>query len=162
MIIIDVLALAALIAVDQVTKFLALKYLAPVESVTVIEGLLDLAFVRNNGAAFGLFQGARWFFIGLAVLIIGAIVYYYLKNRKNENFTFVRISLLLITSGAIGNFIDRFATGYVVDFFNVRFIQFPVFNVADIYIVVGTIMLIVYIVFFMKGKEPDAKDGVKA
>jgi signal peptidase II len=158
MIIIEVLILGALIAADQITKFLALKYLAPIGSMSIIDGFLDFAFVRNDGAAFGLFQGARWFFLIFTVLIVAGIIYYYVKFRKSKRFAFARAALLLITAGAVGNSIDRFTTGLVVDFINVRFMRFPVFNVADMYIVVGTIVLLIYILFFAKDDERPVTD----
>jgi signal peptidase II len=130
-------AIGLLVALDQVTKYYVVKLLRPVMSITLIEGVFDLCYVENNGAAFGLLRGARWFFVVLAVVILGAIFVYYRKLPKNPQTNWTRCALVLLSAGALGNFIDRFRNGYVVDFFRFRFVEFPVFNVADCLLVTG-------------------------
>lgn len=147
------IAIAGLVAVDQLSKAAAAYHLQPISNVTVLSGFLDFTFVRNTGAAFGILQGARWFFVALTIVILCFGFYYYIKLPKEKPYGFVRFSLILIGAGAIGNFIDRLFRGYVIDFFHVRFIEFPVFNFADIYIVTGTFLLAFLILFCIKDDE---------
>ncbi|MDR2648577.1 MAG: signal peptidase II [Clostridiales bacterium] len=148
-----ILFCAALIAIDQLSKYLAYTLLKPVGSLAIIEGVFSLTYVENQGAAFGLFQGARWFFIVITILIMGGIVYFYRGLPRERAYGKARFTLLLIASGALGNFIDRFRQGYVVDFFHASFIDFPVFNIADSCVVIGTILFIILYLFVYKAGE---------
>ncbi len=145
-VIIDIL----LIAIDQLTKLVAVNYLKPISRADAINGIFEFAFVENRGAAFGIMSGGRWFFVILTIVIILLIGYYYVTLPKTKEYKLVRFALILISSGAIGNFIDRFRQGYVVDFIHTTFIEFPVFNVADMYVVVGTIFLAIIMFFVIK------------
>jgi signal peptidase II len=138
---------AALVVLDQITKFCAVSFLKPVESVTLAQGILDLTYVENRGMAFGFLQGARWLFVGLTLLILVGIAIYYVRLPRGPKYRKVRFALILISSGAAGNLIDRFRNGFVVDFFHVRFVDFPVFNIADSYVVVGTIFFALIMIF---------------
>lgn len=148
-----IFVIAFLVAIDQLSKAAAAYHLQPISNVTVLAGFLDFTFVRNKGAAFGILQGARWFFVALTIVILCFGCYYYIKLPRAKPYGFVRLSLMLIGAGAIGNFIDRLFRGYVIDFFHVRFIEFPVFNFADIYIVIGTFLLAFLILFCIKDDE---------
>ncbi len=136
---------------DQVTKLLAVKYLMGQAPYVFIPGHFEFRFVKNYGAAFGILQQKRIFFIIITTIVILFIIYFLFRNYNSlSKFAIFSISMLL--GGAIGNYIDRIRLGYVVDFIRVNLIKsydFPVFNVADIFIVVGTI-LIVYVVLFDK------------
>lgn len=134
-------AVAILVFIDQFTKFIALSKLKPIDYIYVIDGILNFTFVENRGAAFGIFQGARYIFIILTIIIIFFIGYYFVNLKEGKFNSLIRGSLILITSGAIGNFIDRLFRGYVIDFIHITLINFPVFNFADICVVVGTIVL---------------------
>lgn len=147
----------ALILLDQGTKLWALSSLKPIHNMTLIEGFLDLTFVENRGVAFGMFSGKRWFILVLTGLIAGALVYFYRTLPKKAEYVPVRMSLLLILSGAVGNIIDRVFRGYVVDFFEFTFFDWPVFNVADIYVVVGVILLTFLILFVVKDDDLSMK-----
>ena len=138
---------AVLIAMDQITKHLAAAYLLPSESVKLIPYIINLTYVENTGAAFGIFKGGRWPFIVMTIIVITAIIVIYLKLPKSGYHNCLRAALILITSGAVGNFIDRIRNGYVVDFIETAFMDFPVFNVADSCLVIGTIFLGVLVVF---------------
>ena len=151
-------AAAILIGLDQAAKYLALINLKPVGSMVFIKGILDLTFVENRGVAFGMFSGQRWFILLLTGLITVALLYYYKKLPKTKEYQLVRMVMILIFSGAIGNMIDRVFRGYVVDFFEFAFIDFPVFNVADIYVVVGVCILAFLILFVIKEPEEKKKD----
>lgn len=137
MYIIPILACAVLVAADQITKRLAVLHLKPLGSVTLLKGVLDLTYVENAGAAFGIMQGARWFFVILTSAALIIFVIHYIRLPKTPLRRWLRLSLILVASGAMGNFIDRLMNGFVVDMLQVTFISFPVFNMADIYITVG-------------------------
>lgn len=151
-------AAAILIGLDQAAKYLALINLKPIGSMVFIKGILDFTFVENRGVAFGMFSGQRWFILLLTGLITVALLYYYKKLPKTKEYQLVRMVMILIFSGAIGNMIDRVFRGYVVDFFEFSFINFPVFNVADIYVVVGVCILAFLILFVMKEPKEKKKD----
>lgn len=136
-----------LVALDQLTKYAAFHNLQKLNTIPILEDIFHLTFVQNRGAAFGILQNQRWFFIIMTVVVLVGIVYYYTKLPKYEPYGFIRISLILISAGALGNLIDRIRLGFVIDFFDFRLINFPVFNVADICVVIGTIVLTWFILF---------------
>jgi len=151
-----VIMFGILVFVDQLTKILSLEYLTH-KGITLIEGILSLSFVRNTGAAWGIFAGKTLFLVLFTVVIFGAGFIYFYKNPPKNNL--YKISLTLIASGGIGNMIDRiFRDGAVIDMIRVDFVDFPVFNVADICVCVGAALLCVAILFFDKTKE-EAEDG---
>lgn len=135
-----IISLIVLLA-DQLSKILVLKYLKDVGSLPIIENILHLTYVENRGAAFGILQHKKWFFIVITILIVGFIIIYF---RKNKNYPKpMMIGLSLIVGGAIGNLIDRTLYSFVVDFIDFR--VWPVFNIADSAIVIGQI-LVVYVI----------------
>ncbi|MCI8866841.1 MAG: signal peptidase II [Anaerotignum sp.] len=158
-------AAAILILLDQGTKLLALEWLKPIENAVAVPGLLDLTFVENRGVAFGMFSGQRWLILALTGAIVGVLVYYYKKLPAEKEYRWVRCALVMIVSGAVGNIIDRIFRGYVVDFFDFAFMDWYVFNVADIYVVLGVIWLIFLMLFVIKDEpaaDPHAEpDGEK-
>ncbi|MDR2904019.1 MAG: signal peptidase II [Clostridiales bacterium] len=139
-----------LICADQWTKALALSQLKPTGGIPLIEGVFSLSYVENSGAAFGMLSGARPFFWILTPIVIVVIGYYFYKMPRTTVYHWVRAALLLIAAGAAGNFIDRFLNGFVIDFLYFSLIDFPVFNVADIYVVAGSFLLGVLVLFFVK------------
>ena len=143
-----------LIVADQFSKFLTVKYLKPISTVNIIDGIFSFTYVENKGAAFGILQNARWVFIVATIVAIIVMVWYKLKYKPQGKV--VNISMCLLLSGAIGNMIDRLLLGYVVDMFEVTFIDYPVFNVADCFVVIGAILLCIYILFIYK--EPEKVD----
>ena len=137
---------AAIAAVDQLTKMLAANYLVG-NTLVLIPGWLQLHYITNDGMALSLFRGARWMFIVLTVLYLGLVIWAVAKKhiyKKPELWC-----LAAITGGAIGNLIDRVQTGLVVDMIGIPW--FSTFNVADIFITFGAIILVVYIL--TKDKE---------
>ena len=140
-----ILTIIALIVIDQISKYLALNNLANIGSIPIIENIFHLTYVENRGAAFGMFQNNQIVFIIVAVVASIVGLYYIYKKKLN---LLGNISIVLIISGAIGNLIDRVRLGFVVDYFDFRFIWDYVFNVADIFVVVGTILLCIYIIVF--------------
>lgn len=137
---ITILVCSVLIFLDQWTKFLAANYLQPVQAVTVIPGVLELRYFENTGAAFSLLSGKQILLVGFTGLVLLAGAYILLFKRPKDKLVYVGI--LLAFSGGMGNFIDRLFNGYVIDFFNFLFINFAVFNVADIFITAGFSLLI--------------------
>lgn len=113
---------------------------------------LNFTYLENRGAAFGILQDSRLFFIILTIAIVVGLIYYFVKNYKT-NPKILNIALALIISGALGNFYDRLFQGYVVDFLEFAFVRFPVFNVADILVTVGSFLIIIYLLFFEESKE---------
>ena len=148
-----VLFVGLAVAIDQFTKFLAVRYLMPVREIVLIDGVFSLLYLENTGMAFGLFKGGRWFLIGLTVLILGLLVYYYITLPKTRWVKVHRVLFLLIIGGALGNFADRLFRGFVVDFFYFKLINFPVFNMADVFLVVSVILLIGFTIFAKDGKN---------
>lgn len=116
--------------------------------------LLNFTYLENRGAAFGILQDSRLFFLILTIIIVGYLLYYFIKNYKT-NKRLLNISLAFIITGALGNFYDRLFNGYVVDFIDFAFFEFPVFNIADIFVTVGSILMIIYFLVF---EESDMKN----
>ena len=143
---------AAVLLIDQLTKVWSVNYLTtlPENTYKLWEGVLHLKYVENRGAAFGMLQGGRWFFLALTFVACIAIVWFMVKERKRMHFLMC-FSLGLILSGALGNLIDRAILGYVRDMIYVAIINFAVFNVADMAICIGCGLLVLDLLFF-KGK----------
>ncbi len=139
-----------IIIIDQLTKKWAIQALKNQGSKVIIKNFFELTYVENRGAAFGVLSDRRIFFIIITTVVVVVLVGYIFKNHKIMS-SLEKISMSLILAGALGNFIDRLLNGYVVDLFSLRFgnYYFPVFNVADIAIVLGTLLL-VYIIVIAK------------
>ena len=136
-------------AVDQVTKYLTVAYIALYQRVEFIPGVLNLTYVQNTGAAFSSFEGMQWLFAAIFVLFTAAICWEYFK--KPMPFTKLeRWCIFAIYGGGLGNMIDRLRLGYVVDMIQTEFMDFPVFNVADCFITCGCILLMVHLALFNK------------
>ncbi len=141
-----VVLFALILALDQVTKYVISTNFLPGESLPVVPHVFHITYVLNPGAAFGMLPQARWFFIlAAAVLLVGFLCYH--KRLKREPATFYYGCVAMI-AGAVGNLIDRIQHGLVVDFFDFRI--WPVFNVADIAIVLGVAGMVFAILFRMK------------
>ena len=140
---------AAIVAADQYTKYLTVANIPLYADVPFIPGLLQLTYVRNTGAAFSSFEGQQWLFALIFALFTVAIVYEYVK--KSMPFTTLeRWLIAAIYAGGLGNMIDRVRLGYVVDMIETTFMEFPVFNVADIFITCGCILMMAHLIFFNK------------
>ena len=123
---------------DQLTKYYVVENFYLGESVPVIENIFHWTYILNPGAAFGMLEGSRWFFVVIAVGVLGGI--WYMKDEINEGGWMMQYGAALFGGGAIGNLIDRTRSGLVIDFFDFRI--WPVFNVADIAICVGVAMIL--------------------
>ena len=135
--------IAILIGLDQIIKYWALNFLKEVNSIPVINNIFSLIYVENRGAAFGMLQNNQSIFI-LVAAVASCFGLYYLHSKKVNNLG--KIGILLVISGAIGNLIDRVRLGFVVDYLDFHIIWSYVFNLADCFVVVGTILLCLYII----------------
>lgn len=139
---------AASIILDRLTKLWSVAVLKDRGSIKIIGDFLRFTYAENKGAAFSILQGQRVFFVIATITMLFVLAYIYFKNKNITKMS--RLSIAMIASGAIGNFIDRIRLGYVVDFIDVRFgsfYNFPIFNIADSFVVCGTILMIILILF---------------
>ena len=143
----------ALIALDLVTKVLAATNLN-MHSITLIPNLIDFIYTENTGAAFGMLSNNTWFLIGFTAVFIVAFVLFDIFNHSNN--WFYRIGYVLVLAGAIGNLVDRIMFGFVRDFIAISFFPF-IFNVADIFVTIGTVLLMIYVVFYMFNADTKEK-----
>ena len=147
---------AVMVALDQITKYFAALHLPSTGEHRFIPFLFDLVYVENRGAAWGMFENNRWIFMVTTSVAICLMLFFIMK-LANEHKMFC-ISLTMLLAGGIGNMIDRILQGFVVDFLQFGFWKsFPVFNVADCFVVIGCIMMGIYIIFFDKTILRDAK-----
>lgn len=144
------------IFLDQLTKWLSVKFLMPLgKSVPIIDGVLQLTYVENTGAAFGMLKEHRWVFILVStVAILGISLFLYLGHAPTR---FTAISLSMIISGGIGNMIDRLFLGYVVDFIDFCLIDFAVFNGADSFVCVGCALMVLAILIMPSAEKQEDK-----
>lgn len=150
-----VLSIIAGICLDQYAKYLAVTHLKDRPSIVIIRNVFELSYLENKGAAFGIMQNQRWFFIVSFVFIIAIILWLYIKLPASVRFLPLHTCSALIVMGALGNLVDRVKLGYVIDFFYFSLIDFPIFNVADIFVVTGVILLAVLILFVYTEDEVD-------
>ena len=144
-----------LVVLDQFTKVLALQNLKGQEPITIIPDVFQLLYVENRGAAFGILQNKQWVFLIITAIVLAAIIWALPRMSREGHFPPLKLRLRFIGAGAVGNMIDRIFRGYVVDFFYFKLIDFPVFNVADIYVTTSAIVLIFLIVFLYKEEDFD-------
>ncbi len=142
-----------LVLIDLFTKNLATNFLREKPSVVLIPGVLELQYLENRGAAFGIMQNGQFFFSLVAIAAIAAIVYFRYLTPRTKYYRPLRVLLLFIIAGALGNLIDRLTIHYVRDFIYFSLIDFPIFNVADIYVSVGTFLLVVLILFYYRNED---------
>lgn len=145
MILFLIIAVIGVIA-DRLTKLWAIDVLKGGPSITVIKDFFTFEYLENRGAAFGMLQNKQWFFIVITIIVISIMLIYLIK--KKPTFKLTSISMAMIIAGAIGNLIDRIQYNYVVDFIMLHYkdvYYFPTFNVADIFVTVGTALLLICI-----------------
>lgn len=149
-IIFDIVLLGILIFADQFTKKMAVIHLKDKPAKIIIKDVFELNYLENRGAAFGMFQNQTILFVLIAVVMIFAISCIIVKLPMAKKYTGLEVILVFISAGAIGNLIDRIKVDYVVDFFYFILINFPIFNVADIYVSVSCVLLAILILFYYK------------
>ena len=142
-----------LIFFDQFTKYLALTKLKGEEAIVLIQGVLELDYLENRGSAFGMFQNQKVFLLASGFVFLAFILYFMLKIPIEKKYLLIHLCLTGILAGGIGNMIDRFRFGFVVDFISFVLIHFPIFNTADCYIVISVILLMLEILFVLKDDD---------
>lgn len=147
--------LLVLISLDQWTKQLAVEYLYQQESIEILPGIFELRFLVNRGAAFGIMQNFQYFFAVVTCVVLCMIVYCFIRISSHRKYAPLCWLLVLLMAGAVGNLLDRVRLGYVIDFFYFKLIDFPIFNVADCYVVVSVILLAALILFYYKEEDLD-------
>lgn len=160
--ILPILVIGFLTALDQLTKFIIISNFELYESKPVIENIFAITYIRNTGVAWGMFKGKRIIFLILTIiaLLFSFRIYYNVYDKRK--YIPIRICIVLLISGALGNMIDRIRLGYVVDFLNFELINFPVFNVADIMVVISIFLLFILIIFKYSSEEFDEIISLKS
>ena len=157
----EFIIIITVLLIDQGTKYLTDLYLSPLGSTKVlIPGVLQFTSGHNKGAAWGMMQGKRFFFIGLTVIVCLLLIFYLIKRRK-ELRVMPRVILALIIAGALGNLIDRIALGYVRDMIYFVLINSPIFNVADSALTIGCILLGINVLFMNEKTFPELVEKKK-
>lgn len=153
--ILPIIIIGLLTALDQLTKFIITSRFGLYETKPVIQDVFSITYIQNTGVAWGMFKGKRIIFLILTfiALLFAFRIYYNVYNKKK--YIPIRICLILLISGALGNMLDRIRLGYVVDFFSFELIDFPVFNVADIMVVVSFFLLFFLLIFKYSNEEFD-------
>lgn len=162
----DLTVLLVTIFIDRFSKYFVEIKLKGHPSYPLIGNILELRYLENPGAAFGLLKNQKYFFILVASIVLLTIVYVIIKTPAKCKYISMHIFLVLIGSGAISNSVDRLLYGYVIDFVYFSVINFPIFNIADVFITVSTVLLILFLVFgfkeddlnFLRFKEKKIRD----
>lgn len=165
MLILSFVLIIILTVIDQIIKFIVVKNISVGQVIELIKigdkNILDLTHIRNTGAAWSIMQGKTWFLIVLPIaVLIGGIIFMTIKRNSLKKLEVISISMII--AGGIGNLIDRIRLREVVDYISFKFIDFPVFNFADICVVIGEILLLAYIFFFETDKEKKSAKVEKA
>lgn len=152
------LCAAAIVAADQLTKWLTVRRIPPGETVPIWDGVVHLTYLRNSGMAFSLYQGGRWVFLIFTALFLALAALAAVKDWFPH--PLFRVCLVLVTGGAVGNLIDRLLYGSVVDMIELEFIRFAVFNIADIFLTTGAGLLLIWILFLDRKKPKREENGI--
>lgn len=147
------ISVVVLVCIDQFTKYLVVGHLKDRPAYVLIRNIFQLEYLENRGAAFGILQNQRVFFYISVLLITAAVIWFYSKVPMEKKYLPLRICAVLIVGGAFGNCIDRICLNYVVDFFYFKLIDFPIFNVADIYVTVAAFLLVILILVYYKEED---------
>lgn len=153
MLIMDAVLTIVLIFVDQFSKHLAIVHLKDKPAKILIDGVLELQYLENRGSAFGMLQNQKFFILFVGLVCMAVVLFFLFKLPNEKKFRIVHILITLIVAGGVGNMIDRFRFDFVVDFISFVLIHFPIFNIADCYIVVSTILLFILFMFVYKEKD---------
>ena len=149
-----VIFMGLIVALDQLSKALVVANIPIGETVKALPGVFHLTQLHNTGAAFSMLEGGRWFFA--LICAVGLVLVIVLIRKKVISSPVELWCLAAIFGGGVGNLVDRIRLGYVVDMFEVEFMNFAVFNVADIFITCGAVVLFVYVLFFDRKEKKDA------
>ena len=146
---------ALMVAVDQISKYFAVVKLKGRENAVWIKNVFELQYVENDGAAFSSFSGKQGFLLAVTIVVMLFVIFEFVRIPDGKRYAWLRIDFLMIVAGALGNMIDRVRQGYVVDFFYFVPINFPRFNVADIYVTLAMPLLIILLFFVYKDNETE-------
>ncbi len=146
---------AILIGLDQVTKWFAVAKLKDNDAFVIIKGVFELHYLENRGAAFGVMQGKKVFFIIITIVMVLFLIYAFGRIPAEKRFYPLHAICITLFAGAVGNFIDRVVHNYVIDFFYFSLIDFPIFNVADIYVTCAVALFVILFLFYYKEAELD-------
>ena len=152
---VDFLLTLLLIFLDRLTKYLAIVKLKGQDSFVILKDVFELTYLENFGTAFGMFQNKKIFILIMGIVFMAIVLWVLVRIPNSKRFLPFHLSVAGILAGGISNMIDRFQYGYVVDFFSFVLIHFPIFNVADCYIVVSVFFLLVMFLFVYKEEELD-------
>ncbi|WP_119326291.1 signal peptidase II [Companilactobacillus musae] len=145
------LLFAALVVGDQSLKFYVTNNIAPMSVHDFIPGVLSITHITNTGAAWSMLEGKMLFFYLVTIIAVVVLIYLFVKADKKDYL--YRFSLIFLLAGTIGNAIDRFTRHFVVDMFNLDFINFPIFNLADTYITIGVVLIIGSLIIQLAGEK---------
>lgn len=148
-----IIVTAFLLFLDQFTKYLAATHLKNGNSIVLIKDVFQLHYLENRGAAFGMFQGGKVIFIMITLILVVAMAYVYWHCPMEKRYVWIRVIITFLMAGAFGNLIDRIRLDYVIDFFYFELINFPIFNVADIYVSCCMIALVILFIFYYKEED---------
>lgn len=140
--------------IDQISKYMAVHFLRDTD-IVLIPDVLELHYLENKGAAWGIMQGQMWILVPITVLVLAVIFIVFLRLPQTRQFTLLRFCLTLLAAGALGNFIDRIINQYVVDFIYFSLINFPVFNLADCFVCISAVLILYCLL--IKYKDEDFK-----
>lgn len=153
LLLIDLLIFILFTVVDQGLKYYVTIVLSPGESYVLQDEFLEICYTRNYGAAFGMLEGQQVFLSLITIIFFGVLCYILLKMPEKKKYNLLHISLAFLSAGALSNMIDRLYYGYVIDCFRIIKFQFPMFNLADIYISGATILLVLLFLFVYRDKD---------
>lgn len=142
----SVLIVAASVVLDRLVKYWAVNVLLPRGNMQFIPGIIGFSYAENTGASFSMFSGKRWFLVAVTTAAIVFMAWYLASGKVTHRIG--QVGFLLVIGGAIGNYIDRIFYGYVVDMFELLFMNFAIFNVADLFVTAGGIMCAIYFLFY--------------
>lgn len=142
-----------LVLFDQITKYFAYRCLRGKTPFVLLDGVFELQYLENRGAAFGILQNRGILFVVITLLFLLAAAVFYRKIPEKKKFICLRVVLLLLVAGAAGNMIDRIFRGYVVDFFYFSLINFPIFNVADCYVTIAVASFVLLLFFYFSEED---------
>ena len=149
----DAVVVAVVLFLDQFTKDLAIAHLKDKPALVLAEGVLELCYLENTGTAFSMFRDQKFLILAINFVVLGAIFFFLFRLPESRKCRLVHFLLAALSAGALGNIIDRIRFDYVVDFISFVLIDFPVFNVADCFIVVATILLFLVFLFVLKEED---------
>lgn len=153
---ISILFAVLLLVVDQVTKYYISLSLKPAGTISVIDGLLEFTYLENTGAAFGLFKNSMWIVSAITIVAFTCMAAALFLYRRHTFFSYASLTLLI--SGGVGNLIDRFSYGFVIDFIHVMFFDY-IFNFADCCVTVGAVLLMIHVILISRRESKESKES---